>query len=89
MKALIAFGESAEDVEPVCLRCNERTSEIVGRGMPIVCARRTTGPMTPCQAATALDHVGECEDKAFHDDWYDRNGIVLYESFAMDYQRAD
>ncbi len=90
MKALIAFGESARMSSPFAYAATREQAKSLAADADRVRASydRAYDALLK-QLKTALDHVGECEDKAFHDDWYDRYGFVLYESFAMHYQRAD
>jgi len=90
IKALIAFGESARNVSPFAYAATREQAKSLAADADHVRASYDRSYDTLLkQLKTALDHVSECEDRAFGNDWYNRYGFVLYESFAMHYRRTD
>jgi hypothetical protein len=90
MKALIAFGESARNMSPFAYMATRGQAKSLAEDADFVrVSYDKYYDELLKQLKTALEHIGECEDQAFGNDWYNRYGFVLYEAFALHYKRTD
>lgn len=90
MKALISLGESARNVNPYAnMATRKQAAELEADADRVRASYDKAYDRLLIQLKTALDGVSECEDRAFGNDWYNRYGFVLYQSFAMHYKRVD
>ncbi len=90
MKALITFGESARNISPFAnAATRDQAASLAADANHVRSSYDRSYDTLLQQLKTALDHIGECENRAFGNDWYNRYGFVLYQSFAMHYKRTD
>jgi hypothetical protein len=90
MNALISFGESARNVSPFAnMATREQARSLAANADQIRASYDRAYDTLLRQLKTALDHVSACEERAFGNDWYNRYGFVLYQSFALHYKRTD
>jgi hypothetical protein len=90
INALIAYGESVRNVSPFAYAATrEQAASLLADANHVRASYDQSYDRLLQQLKTALDHISECEDRAFGNDWYNRYGFVLYQSFAMHYRRTN
>lgn len=90
LKSLVAMGEAARNTNFFANLATRADAKALAQNVTDIQASYDKAlDILLKRLRAALDQIAECEDRAFGNDWYNRYGFMLYQTFALHYKRTD